>query len=53
MANSSMLVLPNITIPASIHFSTTVALYGAMKLSSILEPQVVRIFLVQNISLFA
>ena len=53
MANSSILVLPNITKPASLQFSTTCASYGEIKLSSILEPQVVLTPLVQKISFCA
>src|SRR5579862_5504623 len=41
MANSSMLVLPIMTMPARASASTTNASYGATKLASILEPHVV------------
>src|SRR5512143_3873311 len=41
MANSSMLVLPSVTMPAALSFSTTVASYGETKLSSMREPQLV------------
>src|SRR5271166_295300 len=41
IANSSMLVLPISTMPASSRRSTTKALYGATKSCSIREPQVV------------
>ncbi len=41
MANSSMFVLPETSIPFSFIFSTTVALKGGMKFSSILEAHVV------------
>src|SRR5882672_8868987 len=41
IANSSMLVLPSITVPAALSFATIVASYGAMNLSSIFEPQAV------------
>ena len=53
MANSSMLVLPNITVPAAARCSTTVALYGAVKLSSIFDPQLVFTPWVQKMSLWA
>ena len=53
MANSSILVLPNVIMPASFKRETTVASYGAIKLSSIFEPQVVFVPLVQKISLWA
>ena len=53
MANSSMLVLPTITAPASSSFSVTVASYGEIKLSSIFEPQLVFTPLVQKMSLCA
>ena len=42
IANSSILSLPNVTMPASDMFLTTVEVYGATKFSSIFEPQVVR-----------
>src|SRR5688500_18916343 len=51
MANSSMLVLPRVTMPAALSFSTTVASYGDTKLSSILEPQLVLTPCVQKMSL--
>ncbi len=41
MANSSILVLPKIIMPASFNFVTTVASYGGRHPSKILEPQVV------------
>src|SRR3989304_1285 len=53
MANSSMLVLPIITIPALFNFSTTVASYGAIKLSSIFDPQEVFTPSVQKMSFCA
>src|SRR6187399_945134 len=53
MANSSMLVLPRVTMPAAFSFSTTVASYGDTKLSSIFEPQLVRTSFVQKMSLCA
>ena len=53
MANSSMFVLPIITQPAALSFVTTVASYGATKLSSIRDPQVVRMPSVQKMSLCA
>ena len=37
-----MLVLPSITAPAASRRATAVASYGATKLSSIFEPQLVR-----------
>ena len=37
-----MLVLPSVTAPAASRRATAVASYGAMKLSSIFEPQLVR-----------
>src|SRR5438477_2494959 len=42
IANSSMLVLPTSTLPARFSPSTTKASYGAVKFSSMREPQVVR-----------
>ena len=48
MANSSMLVLPTITAPASNSLWTTVPSYGATKPPSIFEPQVVRTPLVDE-----
>jgi hypothetical protein len=48
-----MLVLPRVTAPASASLATTVASYGALKLSSIFEPQLVRTPWVQNRSLWA
>src|SRR3954454_22751506 len=53
MANSSMLVLPSVTMPAASSFSTTVASYGDTKLSSMREPQLVLIPAVQKMSLCA
>src|SRR3954470_16855669 len=53
MANSSMLVLPSVTMPAALSFSTTVASYGDTKLSSMREPQLVRTPDVQKMSLCA
>src|SRR5687768_7892393 len=53
MANSSMLVLPSMTMPAALSFSTTVASYGDTKLSSIFEPQLVLTPAVQKMSLCA
>src|SRR5215469_10448972 len=53
IANSSMLVLPSMTAPADFSFATTVASYGATKLSSMREPQVVRTPAVQKRSLCA
>src|SRR5215510_787606 len=53
MANSSMFVLPSVTMPAALSFSTTVASYGDTKLSSMREPQVVRTPRVQKMSLCA
>src|SRR5690349_12115337 len=53
MANSSMFVLPSVTIPDAFSFSTTVASYGDTKLSSMREPQLVRTPLVQKMSLCA
>ena len=41
IANSSMLVLPRITIPAFFNFLTTVESYGGIQPSKIFEPQVV------------
>src|SRR5204862_8298884 len=42
MANSSMFALPASTLPARFNPSTTNASYGAVKFSSMREPQVVR-----------
>src|SRR5688572_17580636 len=53
MANSSMLVLPSVTMPDALSFSTTVASYGDTKLSSMREPQLVRTPAVQKMSLCA
>src|SRR3954471_511326 len=53
MANSSMLVLPSVTMPAALSLSTTVASYGDTKLSSMREPQLVRTPAVQKMSLCA
>ena len=41
IANSSILVLPKLTASISLKFCITVALYGAIKFSSIFEPHVV------------
>src|SRR6188768_4364158 len=51
MANSSMLVLPSVTMPAALSLSTTVASYGDTKLSSIFDPQLVLTPCVQKMSL--
>ncbi len=48
-----MLVLPSVTMPAALSFSTTVASYGDTKLSSIFEPQLVLTPCVQKMSLCA
>src|SRR4029079_17307439 len=53
MANSSMFVLPSVTMPAALSFSTTVASYGDTKWSSIFEPQLVLTPWVQKMSLCA
>ena len=53
IANSSILVLPKLTAPASLNFLTTVASYGATKLWSILEPHVVSQSSAQKISFCA
>ena len=53
MANSSMFVLPTVTVPASIRRWMAVAVYGAVKSASIREPQVVRQPSMQNTSLWA
>src|SRR6187401_805764 len=53
MANSSRLVLPSITAPASQRFWVTVDSYGGTKLPRIFEAAVVRVPLVQNRSLMA
>ena len=45
-ANSSMLALPVMTASEAISFSITVALYGGLKLPSILDAQVVSVPLV-------
>ena len=45
-----MFVLPRVTAPALLSLETIVASYGETKFSSILEPQVVLMFLVQKIS---
>jgi hypothetical protein len=50
MANSSMLVLPTKTLPASRSFFATVASYGGTKLARILEAQVVNVPRVQTLS---
>ena len=41
IANSSIFVLPKITIPAAFNLLTTVESYGGFQPSKILEPQVV------------
>ncbi len=48
-----MLVLPSMTMPAALSFSTTVASYGDTKLSSMREPQLVLTPRVQKMSLWA
>ena len=53
IANSSMLALPVMTASEAISFSITVALYGGLKLPSILDAQVVSVPLVQMLSLMA
>src|SRR4249920_2855738 len=53
MANSSMLVLPSITMPACLSRVTTVASYGATKFDNIREAHVVRTPSVQKMSLCA
>src|SRR5690349_14559709 len=42
IANSSMFVLPTSTVPAAFRPCTTCASYGAVKLSSMRDPHVVR-----------
>jgi hypothetical protein len=51
MANSSMLVLPTVTAPASFNRCTTWASYGETKFASIFEPQVESQPLAQKMSL--
>src|SRR5829696_10481650 len=51
IANSSMLVLPSITVPAALSLATSVASYGATKFSRMREPHVVRTPSVQKMSL--
>src|SRR6266851_5825582 len=53
MANSSMLVLPRITTPASRNRLVTVASYGGTQPARILDPQVVCMSVVVNTSLSA
>ena len=53
MANSSILVLPSMIIPASSSFSTAPALYGGTKSFKILEAQVVACPRVQILSFTA
>src|SRR5579884_569241 len=53
IANSSILVLPTITIPAALRRFITVASKGGLKFASIREPQVVVISFVQITSLIA
>ena len=53
MANSSILVLPKFTAPTASNWLIIWASYGAIKFSSILEPQVVRQPLAQKISFCA
>src|SRR3989338_3123638 len=53
IANSSRLVFPREIAPASFSFWVTVDSYGGTKFSKIREAQVVRIFLVQKMSLMA
>src|SRR5882757_4188451 len=53
IANSSILVLPSITVPASLSRSTTAASYGATKFDNIREAQVVSTPSVQKMSLCA
>ena len=50
IANSSIFIFPILIIPAFFKFSTTVALYGAMKFSSIFELHVVFTPLVHKLS---
>src|ERR1700722_961292 len=53
IANSSMFVLPMETAPDAASFSTTAASYGGTKCSSMRDAHVVRMPLVQKISLCA
>jgi len=53
MANSSMLVLPRIGIPAARTRAVTVASYGEIQPSSIFDPQVVGMSVAVNTSLSA
>ena len=53
IANSSMLVLPSITMPAWARLRTTVASYGARQFANMREAQVVLIPVVQKMSLLA
>ena len=53
MANSSRFVLPTTIAPASCDLWTTVAVYGAVKLSNIFEPQEVLVPATQKLSLTA
>ena len=53
MANSSMLVLPRIGMPAARNRAVTVASYGDCQPSRILDPQVVGMSMVVNTSLSA
>ena len=41
IANSSIFVLPSMTVPFSLKFLTTVASYGEIKFDNIFEPHVV------------
>ena len=50
IANSSIFSFPSVTVPAAASFSTTVASYGGMKFSSILDAQVVRVPFVHILS---
>src|SRR6266849_4986771 len=53
IANSSILVLPSNTAPASLNLRIVVASYGETKFASILEPQVVGNPSVQKMSFCA
>ena len=53
IANSSMLTLPTMGMPAALSFSTTVASNGGTKSASILDAQVVLTPFVQMLSLTA
>jgi hypothetical protein len=53
IANSSMLVLPSVTMPAAFERSITCGVVGATKFSSIFEPQVVSQPSAQKMSLCA